>query len=194
MEKFEVHYPYFYKEYRSLIKKEVIGFLDFLRNDIISNKISDIHTLDKIVIDIKDSIDNLFNLSHHSVINATGIVINTNLGRAILSENISNKLSQISQSYSNLEYDLERSNRGSRHNHISSLLSYLTGSESGFAVNNNAAALLLVCSQFAKGKEIIVSRGELIEIGDSFRLPDIIELSGAKLVEVGSTNRTYIND
>jgi L-seryl-tRNA(Ser) seleniumtransferase len=194
LEKFEVYYPDFYQEYRSLIKKEIVYFLDSLRSDILSNKISDVPNLDKMVIDIKNSINNLFNLNHHSVINATGIVINTNLGRAILSENISNKLSQISQSYSNLEYDLESSNRGSRHNHISSLLTYITGSESGFAVNNNAAALLLVCSEFAKCKEIIVSRGELIEIGDSFRLPDIIELSGAKLVEVGSTNRTYISD
>lgn len=194
LEKFEVYYPDFYQIHRTLIKKETVCFLENLRNDILSNKVLDVLNIEQTVNLIKSNIETLLSLNHHPVINATGIVINTNLGRAILSEHISNKLSQISQSYSNLEYELESSNRGSRHNHISSLLSYLTGSESGFAVNNNAAALLLVCSELAKGKEIIVSRGELIEIGDSFRLPDIIELSGAKLVEVGSTNRTYISD
>ncbi len=128
------------------------------------------------------------------VINATGVILNTNLGRAPISKPILKSFVQIGSSYSNLEFSLETGERGNRHSHIEELLKKLTGAEAGIVVNNNAFALLLILDTFAKGKEVIASRGELIEIGGSFRLPDILNKSGCKLIEVGTTNRTYIED
>lgn len=194
LEKFEVYYPNIFKPYRNLVKSETIKVLSSFREKINSKQITFLPEIEDILSLIKSNIESIINLNHKSIINATGIVVNTNLGRSIISKNIANDLVDLITSYSNLEYNLDTGTRGSRYTHIDSLLSLLTGAESGFAVNNNASSLLLVCSEFAKGKEVIVSRGELIEIGDSFRLPDIIELSGAKLVEVGTTNRTYIQD
>lgn len=128
------------------------------------------------------------------VINATGIILNTNLGRAPLSSPALVNLRRISGGYSNLEFDLEKGERGQRHVHAEEGLRRLTGAKSALVVNNNAAAVLLILDTFAKRKEVVVSRGELIEIGGSFRLPDVLKKSGAKLVEVGTTNRTYISD
>lgn len=132
--------------------------------------------------------------SYTRVINATGIILNTNLGRAPLSQLALEKLNEISAGYSNLEFDLEKGERGRRDVHVEDGLCKLTGAKSALVVNNNAAAVLLVLDTFAKRKEVIVSRGELIEIGGSFRLPDVLKKSGAKLVEIGTTNRTYIAD
>ncbi len=128
------------------------------------------------------------------VLNLTGVVIHTNLGRAPLSQAAVREVTQVARSYSNLEYDLEAGARGNRETHIEALLTRLTGAEAAFAVNNNAAAVLLLLMALAPGREVLVSRGQLVEIGGSFRLPDIMRAGGVRLVEVGTTNRTRIED
>jgi L-seryl-tRNA(Ser) seleniumtransferase len=128
------------------------------------------------------------------VLNATGVIIHTNLGRAPLAEVAIRRMHEVAAGYSTLEYDLAAGGRGSRHDHLSDLLSSLTGAEAGLAVNNNAAAVLLCLAATAAGGEVLISRGQLIEIGDGFRIPDILAQSGARLVEVGTTNRTSIAD
>jgi L-seryl-tRNA(Ser) seleniumtransferase len=128
------------------------------------------------------------------VINATGVLIHTNLGRAPLSKEALLAATRAGEGYSNLELDLGTGERGSRHAHLETLLQRLTGAEAGLAVNNNAAAVMLGLSALAEGKEVIVSRGEAVEIGGGFRIPDILEQSGARLREVGTTNRTYLKD
>ncbi len=128
------------------------------------------------------------------VINATGVVIHTNLGRAPVSEAAARAMSEAAGGYSNLEYDLDRGVRGSRANHLESLLRALTGAEAGIAVNNNAAALYLAMAAYCNGREVIVSRGQAVEIGGGFRIPDVLRDAGATLVEVGTTNRTRASD
>lgn len=128
------------------------------------------------------------------VINATGVVLHTNLGRAPLSPAALNAVVQAGAGYSNLEYDLESGTRGSRQAHVQNLLCTLTGAESALAVNNNAAAVFLMLSALAQGKGVAISRGELVEIGGSFRIPEILARSGAHLVEVGTTNKTRLTD
>lgn len=128
------------------------------------------------------------------VINATGTIIHTNLGRSPLPAKIAGHLAEIASHYCNLEFDTGSGERGNRHLHVEPLICELTGAEAALVVNNNAAALLLALSALAKGKEVIVSRGELVEIGGSFRIPEIMEQSGASLREVGTTNRTHLKD
>lgn len=128
------------------------------------------------------------------VINATGVVIHTNLGRSLIANEAVKAMSEIASRYSNLEYDLKAGSRGQRNSHVEDLLCSLTGAEAALAVNNNAGAVLLALTALAKNSEVIVSRGELVEIGGSFRIPDIMELSGAKLTEAGTTNRTHLYD
>ena len=128
------------------------------------------------------------------VINATGVIIHTNLGRAPLARAAIEAISDVASHYSNLEYDLDRGERGTRESHCRQLLARLAGSEDAIVANNNAAAVMLVLNTLAEGGEVIVSRGELIEIGGSFRIPDVMEKSGARLREVGTTNRTRIQD
>ncbi|NLX19370.1 MAG: L-seryl-tRNA(Sec) selenium transferase [Desulfobulbus sp.] len=128
------------------------------------------------------------------VINGTGIIVHTNLGRSPLPESVLDWLHVLTEGYCNLELDLETGKRGSRYQHVESLLCELTGAESGLIVNNNAAAVFLTLNTLAKDKEVIVSRGQLVEIGGSFRIPDIMDRSGAKLVEIGTTNRTHYHD
>jgi L-seryl-tRNA(Ser) seleniumtransferase len=128
------------------------------------------------------------------VINATGVVVHTNLGRSILSHQAIERIVEISRGYSNLEYDIRVGERGKRYVHVEDILKRLTGVEAATAVNNNAAAVLLCLNTLARGKEAIVSRGELVEIGGSFRVPDVMERSGAKLREVGTTNKTHLKD
>jgi L-seryl-tRNA(Ser) seleniumtransferase len=128
------------------------------------------------------------------VINATGVIIHTNLGRAPLSAEARAAMELAARGYTNLEYDLEAGRRGSRYVHAEELLRWLTRAEAALVVNNNAAAVLLILTALARGKEVIVSRGHLVEIGGGFRLPEVMRQSGARLVEVGTTNRTYIGD
>jgi L-seryl-tRNA(Ser) seleniumtransferase len=127
-------------------------------------------------------------------LNATGVIVHTNLGRAPLAAAAIERATAVAAGYSNLEYDLEAGTRGSRHSHLGAILAELTGAEDGMAVNNNAAAVMLTLAALAGGREVPISRGELIEIGDGFRIPEVLAQSGARLVEVGSTNRTRIGD
>ena len=128
------------------------------------------------------------------VLNATGVVVHTNLGRAPLAGAALERVRQIGGGYSNLEYDLDAGGRGSRQDHLAAVLRELTGAEAALVVNNNAAAVLLALAALAEGRDVVVSRGELIEIGDGFRIPDVLARSGAALVEVGTTNRTRLAD
>jgi L-seryl-tRNA(Ser) seleniumtransferase len=128
------------------------------------------------------------------VLNATGILVHTNLGRAPLAPAALERVVEVGRGYSNLEYDLESGVRGSRQDHLAALLGRLTGAGAALVVNNNAAAVLLALAALAEGREVVVSRGELIEIGDGFRIPDVLARSGARLVEVGTTNRTSAQD
>jgi L-seryl-tRNA(Ser) seleniumtransferase len=128
------------------------------------------------------------------VINGTGVVLHTNLGRAPLGDYVREALLDIATGYSNLEMDLNSGKRGSRYDHMKELLIELTGAEDAIIVNNNAGAVMLVLSALTKNREVIISRGELVEIGGSFRIPEVMEQSGAVLVEVGATNKAYIRD
>ena len=163
--------------YRSLAKKDTL-------------------TLDRdmIVAEIVSKLDVLSEPNIKSVINATGIVLHTGLGRAPQSKKIINKVAKRLSGYINLELDIDTGKRGQRQNHISKLISSITGAEDAIVVNNNAAAVLLSLNEIAEGREVIVSRGQLVEIGGSFRIPDMISKSGCKLIEVGTTNRTHISD
>jgi L-seryl-tRNA(Ser) seleniumtransferase len=128
------------------------------------------------------------------VINATGVVLHTNLGRAPLSGATLAAMEQVARGYSSLEFDVAAGERGSRHEHVSTLLQRLTGAEAALVVNNNASAVLLTLAGLAAGREVVISRGQLVEIGGGFRIPDVLRQSGAHLIEVGTTNRTYAAD
>ncbi len=132
--------------------------------------------------------------SLRAVVNATGVILHTNIGRSPLAQEALDAVVDASRGYSTLEYSVEHMARGSRHDHIEPLVRALTGAEAAMAVNNNAAATLMVLSEFAKGREAVVSRGELVEIGGSFRIPEIMATSGTSMVEVGATNKTHVSD
>ncbi len=152
------------------------------------------HSLDEIVESLTAQIYSLGKSSLRPIINASGVLLHTNLGRAPLSPESIAAMDAASRSYCNLEFDLDSGARGSRHVHIEPILCQLTGAESALVVNNNASAVLLCLTALAKRKEVIVSRGQAVEIGGGFRIPDVMRQSGAKLVEVGTTNCTYIAD
>lgn len=163
------------------------------RKEIISGGAPDV-SIEGLLPDIEQRLAGFGLKSLRRVINATGIVIHTNLGRALLPPGAAQNAARIASSHSNLEYDLMDGKRGRRLSHIKRLLTETTGAEDGTAVNNNAAAVLIALNSLSQGKEVIVSRGELVEIGGSFRLPDVMASSGALLREVGTTNKTRIAD
>ena len=143
---------------------------------------------------IETLLKNINQPSLKPIINATGVILHTNIGRAPLGEKIVGDVSKILKGYSNLEFDLEKGKRGKRSAHLSNILKYITGAEDAAVVNNNAAAIVLILNTLAKDKEVIISRGELIEIGGSFRLNEIMAAAGVKMVEVGTTNKTRLSD
>jgi len=151
-------------------------------------------SVDEIVESVCVRVRALGTLSLRPVINATGVILHTNLGRASLSKESRLAMDSVARSYCNLEFDLDSGVRGSRHVHIESLLCQLTGAEAALVVNNNASAVLLALTALARRKEVVVSRGQAVEIGGGFRIPDVMRQSGARLVEVGTTNCTYIRD
>jgi L-seryl-tRNA(Ser) seleniumtransferase len=151
-------------------------------------------SLEQVAAAVARKVESLHRPSLRRVVNATGILLHTNLGRAPLCEEALDHVIDVSRGYSNLEYDLEKGKRGLRYDHVARILCDLTGAEDALVVNNNAAAVLLVLNALAAGREAVVSRGELIEIGGEFRIPEVMEKSGAILREVGTTNRTHLTD
>ncbi len=143
---------------------------------------------------IAERADRLAAFTLRPVVNATGIVIHTNLGRSLLPDEALARLQTVCRGYSNLEYDLQSGGRGSRHVHAEAILRELTGAQAALVVNNNAGAVFLILNSLARGREVVVSRGQLVEIGGSFRIPDVMSSSGAVLREVGTTNRTHLKD
>lgn len=187
------------KEYpRSLIVEVIREQIDMARKKILGLAEGELESFDineEILInEIKDQLKLKYALKLKRVINATGVVVHTNLGRSPMAEEIKEDLWLIASRYSNLEYDIESGKRGSRYSHLEDIVRKITGAEDVLVVNNNAAAVMLVLGTMAQGKEVITSRGELVEIGGSFRIPSVMEQSGAKLVEVGTTNKTYASD
>ena len=180
----------FSKSLITQISKELIAKL---RADILAKKIDTIDE-QKLICDVISKYNSLLSPSLQSVINATGIIVHTNLGRSLINEKSFKKAMNIATSYNNLEYDLEKGKRGERYSHIVKTLQALTACEDAIVVNNNASAVFLVLNTFSKGKEAVVSRGELVEIGGSFRVPDVMVQSGAILKEIGTTNKTHLKD
>lgn len=178
---------------RSIIVQAARETLDNLRSGILAGDITELST-EQIADRVREMALRLAAPSLKRVVNATGIILHTGLGRAVLPSTACEALESVACGHSNLEIDAETGGRGSRQRHFNRLLADLCGAEAGFAVNNNAAAVLLALNTLAVGMEVIVSRGQLIEIGGSFRLPDIMARAGARLVEVGTTNRTRIRD
>ena len=176
---------------QEIAKRAIREVLSRVREEIKEGKRQDLKDLHRL---IEYKIRELSCTNLKRVINATGVIINTNLGRAPIAKEVAQFIKEIAQSYSNLEYDLGEGKRGTRLSHVEGLLKDLTKAEAVHVVNNNAAAVYLVLNTLAFGKEVIVSRGELVEIGGSFRIPDIMKASGARLVEVGTTNRTRLSD
>lgn len=176
------------------LKEAVRITLEELRQEIIDGRLERIPAQEELCMRISERAYRQSLPSLRNVINGTGIVLHTNLGRACLSKRAVDALDSVASGYSTLEYDLEKGARGERYAHVEELLKKLTGAESALVVNNNAAAVLLILSALAQGGEVIISRGELVEIGGSFRIPDIMESCGCSLHEVGTTNKTYIRD
>lgn len=168
--------------------------LDALRQSIKSGECSALPTPEALARRILERAERSARPSLRPVINGTGVILHTNLGRACLSKAAAEAVTSVAGGYSTLEYNVEEGRRGSRHDHAASLLCRLTGAEAAVAVNNNAAAVLLILSALTKGREVILSRGELVEIGGSFRVPEVMEQGGAILREVGTTNKTHLRD
>ena len=186
--KFVKNYPH------SILVSSIRNVLDQIRNDIKNEKIISVPNMEEIVSNVKKNAEAKSTPHIRRVINATGVVLHTNFGRATLSKSAIDIIENIASNYINLEYDIKKGTRGSRHDHIEDIIISLTGFESCMVVNNNAAATMIVLSTIAKNREVIVSRGELIEIGGSFRIPEVMSESGAILKEVGTTNKTKVKD
>jgi len=178
---------------RRYVLQAIREAIDVKRKEIIEGLSTDFSE-EVMIADIENIIERLSSYSLKPLINATGVVIHTNLGRSVLSEKVLENIRRVSESYSTLEYDIEKGKRGKRYVHVKRILREVTGAEDALVVNNNAGAVLLCLNTLAKGKEVIVSRGELVEIGGSFRMPDVMISSGAILREVGTTNKTHLYD
>jgi len=180
------------------VKDALRKTLDVIRKEILEGAITEADTTDELIDQIAAKVIErckfIAQPSLRPVLNATGILIHTNMGRAPLGKKVFDEIFATVSGYSNLELDLATGERGSRNVHVSALLKHITGAEEVLVVNNNAAAMVLALMTLAKDREVIVSRGELIEIGGSFRIPDILAASGAKMVEVGTTNKTRLSD
>ncbi|MCX7821917.1 MAG: L-seryl-tRNA(Sec) selenium transferase [Syntrophobacterales bacterium] len=179
---------------RKVVIESVRKVLDRKRRIILEGIVEESIDEKDILGEIVDTIQKALTSTLRPVVNATGIIVHTNLGRSILPEEAIESMVQVARSYSSLEYDLETGKRGSRYVHTERLLREVTGAEGALVVNNNAAAVFLVLNTLARGKEVIISRGELVEIGGSFRMPEVMAMSGAVLREVGCTNRTHLID
>lgn len=181
---------------RSLVKDAVRIQLERMREDILAGNPLEEQALEigAVARAAAERARGLARPSLRGLINATGVVVHTNLGRSLLAENALQRLLELNRTYTNLEYNLEAGRRGSRYDHASGLLADLTGAEAAIVVNNNAAAVFLCLQTLAQGREVIVSRGQLVEIGGSFRIPDVMARSGAILREVGATNKTHLHD
>ncbi len=182
---------------KALVLKAIHQVLDLLRTDIKEGRITETAAgLDgeSVSCRVIETLAVISRPSLRSVINATGVVVHTNLGRSILPEKAIEKFRSIAGGYSNLEYDLDQGSRGSRYVHVEEILRELTGAEAAMVVNNNAGAVLIALETMARGREVVVSRGQLVEIGGSFRIPDVMRKSGARMVEVGTTNKTHLRD
>ena len=175
---------------KDIVKKET----ENIKSEILNNSLNEVPSMEKIIEKINHSVKKNYKYSLRRVINATGTILHTNLGRSILSESIKENLIDVAFNYSNLEFNLAEKQRGSRYVHLIDIIKRLTGAEDVLVVNNNAAAVMLTLSTLAKDKEIVVSRGELVEIGGAFRIPEIIKLSGGTIQEVGTTNKTHLKD
>lgn len=189
----EVIREYINKLPRKIVVLTVRNIIDKYRLSILTKNLTDF-SYEMVIEDIKLELNKALKPKLRRVINATGTVIHTNLGRSPISINAINHIFEIGTRYNNLEYNLDEGKRGSRYSHVEEIICQITGAEAALVVNNNAAAVMLVLSTLAKGREAIVSRGQLVEIGGSFRIPSVMEQSGAILVEVGTTNRTHLYD
>lgn len=167
--------------------------LNQLREDILNKSVDSVNE-DRLVESVLKEYEQITSSSLQHVINATGVIVHTNLGRSLISSSTFEKVKELATSYNNLEYDLEKGKRGERYAHVSKTICAYLGCEDVLVVNNNASAVFLVLNTFAKNKEVIVSRGELVEIGGSFRVPDVMSQSGALLKEIGTTNKTHLKD
>ena len=167
--------------------------INFFRKGILEEVITQ-YSIEDIENEITKSLTKNLEFNFKRVINGTGTILHTNLGRALFSKELIEHLQNSLCGYSNLEFNLKTGERGSRYSHVEDLIAKITGAEAALVVNNNAAAVMLCLNEFSKNTEVIISRGELVEVGGSFRIPDIMELSNAKLVEVGTTNRTHLVD
>ena len=175
---------------KDIVKKEA----EDIKNDILMSSIKEVPSMEEIVERVSFQVKKKDRLSLRRVINATGTILHTNLGRSRLSEHVKENLTEIAFNYSNLEFNIDEKARGSRYTHLIDIIKRLTGAEDVLVVNNNAAAVLLTLNTLTKGKEIVVSRGELVEIGGAFRIPEIIKLSGGISCEIGTTNKTHLKD
>ena len=176
------------------VKSAIKKYIEEVKQAILNEELSEVPSLSKIVGEVARIVEKEDKNSLRRVINATGTILHTNLGRSLLSEKIKENIESVAFNYSNLEFDIDNKKRGSRYVHLIDIIKKLTGAEDVLVVNNNAAAVLLTLNTLVKDQEIIVSRGELVEIGGAFRIPEIIKLSGGVPVEVGTTNKTHLKD
>jgi len=181
---------------RTLVKDLGTEFLDICREEIRSGAITESKqlTVDSLLPRLTAYVRSKSRPHFRRVLNATGVVIHTNLGRSLLAKSAIEAVAEACGHYSNCEFDLSTGQRGSRYSHVEKILCDITGAEAALVVNNNAAAVFIMLETFARGKEVVVSRGQLVEIGGSFRIPDVMSKSGAILKEVGATNRTHAHD